>query len=655
MILPGSASLVLSAVQQIVKLGGRLDRLMAQKTAAQAQLVLGMPTVRVDNLPAQCALALQQLNATAGQAPDPFGADRATFTAEAANPTAVFDQLFLKYFPEEVAKTTFNPDAAYLAQLQAAFPTLDWSDLSVRVAAFALSAGPSNDQIGFTGRVALAVADTLLEFGAENTALFVRDEKLQGVVQSVLERFAQPEWDQFESWNPLLQTALGITLNSALDVAHALPSENPWLDATLDALVKARAASPTPDDFLLGLMQGKGVPLLLSQGLLVAADRLDASSAASFKQVAADVLRAAAPIIQNSANPTLGQFLQDHWGDLLRAGLTSLEKHGSTLLAPGQPLLSGVLTAMVGQLAQTPNAQFLSSDTLYRLADAAIDAVAANPAQLATLTNAPWLQQFLADAATTAQQLTARNLFTRAAADALLADALGVLAKNPSLVVGSNPATLTLASSIFTALAAVPNLTTAGTRTLGETALRAALTSLAQNPQLVSTKFAPVVTAVATQLAGWVGAGQITSAQAAALASAVIDAISRNPQLYAGATNGIAQAVLSAVQGAFSANAAWAQRLLVDTANQTLLAYARAGGSPGAPTLAAQVQQLLLQVLGSGLQVAQTQLGQSTDLAGIPPILGGLVAQALRGNLTALDPTSPAFIAAFKSLAPQTA
>jgi hypothetical protein len=655
MILPANASLILSAVQQIVKLGGRLDRLMAQKTAAQADLVLRVPTVRIDNLPAQCALAKQQLAATLGQTPDPFGADRATFTAEAANPTVVFDELFLKYFPDQVAQSTFNPDAAYLAQLQTAFPTVNWNDLSVRIAAFALAAGPSNRQIGYTGRMALAVADTLLEFGAENTALFVRNPKLQAVAQSVLQRFAQPDWDSFDSWNPLLQTALSTSLNSALDVAHSLPPKNAWLDATLDALVEARASSPKPDDFLLGLVQGKGVPLLLSQSLLVAADRLDSASAASFRPVVASVLQAAAPLIQNTGNPALGQFFKDHWGDLIRAGLTSLEKHGPTLLVPDQPILSGVLTAMVGQLAKTPNAHFLSSDTVYRLADAALDTVAANPALLTSLTTAPWLNQFLASAVTTAHQLTARNLFTRAAADALLADALDVLAKNPSLIVNGNPATLRLAEAIFTALAAVPNLTNAGTRKLGETALRAALDSLGQNPQLVSTQFAPVVTAVASQLAGWVGASQITSAQAAALASAAIDAVSRNPQLYASATSGIAQAVLGAVHGTFSNNAAWAPRLLVETANETLLAYARTGNSPGAPTVAANVQQLLTQVLISGLQVAQAELGQSTDLAGIPPILGGLAAKALRGNLTEIDPTSPQFLAAFRSLAPQTA
>jgi hypothetical protein len=655
MILPGNASLVLSVVQQILKLGGRIDRLMAQKTAAQSGLVLGMPTVRIDNLPAQCALVLRKIAATAGQDPDPFGPDRATLTTEAGNPTAVFDQLFLKYFPEEVAKTTFNPDAAYLADLKSAFPTIAWDDLSVRIAAFSLAAGPGNQQISYTGRVALAVADSIIEFGAENTALFVRDPKLQGIVQSVLQRFARPEWDQFDSWNPLLQTALSVTLNSALDVADQLSSSNPWLDAVLDALVKARTTSHTPDDFLLGLVQGKGVPLLLSQGLLVAAGRLDAAQASSFKLVAADVLRAAAPLIQNAANPSLSRFFKDHWGDLLRAGLASIDKHGDALLSPAHPLLNGVLQAMVAQLALTPDRQLLTSDTLYRLTDAAIGVVAANPAELTGLDSKPWLRIFITATATSAQKLTARNLFTREAADALLADALGVLAKHPSLVVNGNPTTLTLTSTVFSALATVPSLTRASARTLGETAVRAALNSIAQNPQLVSTQFAPVVTAVATQLAGWIGNGQITSDQAAGLASAVIDAIARNPQLYAGATNGIANAVLNAVQGGFPAGSPWAARLLVTTARETLLAYGRAGGAAAAPTVTAQIQQLLTTVLASGLQVAQTQLGQTTDLDGIPRILAGLVAQALRGDLTVLSPTSPQFIAAFRALAPQTA
>ena len=49
MILPGNAALILSAVQQLIKLGGRIDNLMAQRTAVESQLVLGMPAVRLGN------------------------------------------------------------------------------------------------------------------------------------------------------------------------------------------------------------------------------------------------------------------------------------------------------------------------------------------------------------------------------------------------------------------------------------------------------------------------------------------------------------------------------------------------------------------------------------------------------------------------------
>jgi hypothetical protein len=656
MILPGSASLILSAVQQILKLGGRIDGLLAQRAATQSQLVLGMPALRLGNLLAQVTLVRQSLAATVGQVPDPFGADRAALQRQVANPDAGFDPLFDKYFPDQATGLVLSPDAAYLAQLQQAFPGLDWTDPGTRIAACALAAGSDPAQVSYSARVALAVADTLLEFGAENTALFLRDARLQGVVHSVLTRFAQPDWAGFTTWNPLLQTALGTTLNAALDLAGQLPPQNPWLEGVLDALAQARAAAPQPDNYLLGLLQGEGVPLLLSQGLLVAsthlADDANHTQSAAFRQIAADVLSAAAPLIQQQGNPDLAQFFRDHWGDLLRAGLSSLDQHGDVLLAPGQSLLSGVLHALVQQLATTPDAGFLSSETLYHLADTAIGVVAANPAELNGLTTKPWLAAFLAAAAQSARQLTAKNLFTAAAADALLRDAIGVVGKYPNLIVNGSGLPVTLVGSVFTAVAQLPRL---DARTVGETALRSALAALAADPALAAKPFGPVVTTVATQLAGYVGQGQLTSDQAAALASAAIDAVARNPRVYAGAQNEIAGAVLAAVQSAFTTRSDWAARLLVETARQTLLAVARHGAPTVGAQPAAQLQQLLVTILSAGLGTAAAQLGTSTDLDGIPPILGGLVAQALRGNLTVFDPAAPEFQRAFAALADQIA
>ena len=652
MILPGNASLILSVAQQLIKLGGRIDSLMAQRAAAESNLVLGMPTLRLGNAQAQIALATQALADTTGQQPDPFSPDRAVLQQQVAQPDQKFDALFAKYFPDQVSALVISPDANYLAQLRQAFPGLDWQDPAVRIAAFAIAAGDNPQQISYTARIALAVADTLLEFGADNTALFVRDEKLRGIIESVLQRFAQPDWAGFTQWNPLLQTALKTTLNAALDVSEQLPAKNPWLDAVLDALVAARGAVPEKerDNYLLGLIQGKGVPLLLSQGLLIASNRLGHDQAAPFKLIAADLLAAAAPFIQDETNPDLGRFFRDHWGDLLRAGLTSLDQHGDTLLDPNKPLLNGVLKALVQQLSTIPDASFLTSETLYHLADTAIGVIAANPGEIPGLGNKPWLRDFLATAAQTAKQLTAKKLFTQEAAEALVLDAVGVLAENPGLIIRQQGLPLTLATDLF---AAVSQLQRPDARTIGEAAFRAALSAIATDASLAAGKFGPAITTVAGQLATLVGNGKITGAQAADIVTAAIEATARNPQLFAGLQKDIASLIITTVQEIVPDKSAtpWAGRLLVPIIREALLAAARSGGPAATNQPVAKLKALLADVLAGGLKLAADELGRSVDLDGIPPVLGGLVVRALRGDLKNFSPASADFATAFTLLA----
>ena len=652
MILPGTASLILSVAQQLIKLGGRLDRLMAQRAAVESDLVLSMPTLRLGNAQAQFALVTKALADTAGQQPDPFGPDRAALLKQLAQPDPGFDALFAKYFPDQLMGLGVSPDTEQLAALQKAFPGLDWKKPAIRIAAFAIAAGDNPQQISYTARIALAVTDTLLEFGADNTALFVRDEKLRGIIESVLQRFAQPDWAGYEQWNPLLQTALKTTLNAALDVGEQLPAKNPWLDGVLDALVAARAAVPEKDrdNYLLSLIQGEGVPLLLSQGLLVASDRLGQNQAAPFKLVAADVLAAAAPFIQNRANPDLGRFFRDHWGDLLRAGLTSLDKHGDSLLTPDQPLLNDVLKALVQQLSTTPDAGFLTSETLHQLADTAIDIVAANPGEIPGIENKPWLREFLATAAQTAKQLTAKKLFTKEAAEALVLDAIGVLAQHPDLIVKQQGLPLTLATDVLTAVARLKRL---DARTLVEAALRATLNAIANDASLAAGKFGSAITTVASQLATLVGNGKITGTQAADIATAAIGATARNPQLFAGLQKDIAGLVITTVQEIVpnKPDAPWASRLLVPIISEVLLAVARSGGPAATSQPIAKLKTLLSDVLAGGLKLASDELGRSIDLDGIPPVLGGLIARALRGDLKNFTPTSSDFAIAFATLA----
>jgi len=652
MILPANASLILSAVQQLIKLGGRIDALLAAKTAVQADLVLGLPKLKLANLASQVALARKTLQATAGQQPDPFGSDRPLLQQQVnqAQPDASFDALFAKYFPDASNGLLVNPDAAYLAQLQENFPGLNWKDPGVRLAAFALASGTDDQQVSYNARVALAVADTLFEFGAEHTALFVRDDKLRGIAQIVLQRFAAPEWDKFTNWNPLLQTALKSALNAALDVSEKLPPENPWLAGVLDALIDSRTAATQPDNFLLGLVHGDGFRSLLSHGLLVASDRLDDAQADNFRLIAADMLKAAAPLIQDPANPNFRQFFNDHWGDLLRAGLSSVDQHGDDLLQGANPLLRDALKAMVRQLAATPDAGFLTSDTLYLLADTAIGIVAENPGEIPGLETKPWLREFLASAAQTAKQLTAKKLFTPNAAEALVLDAISVLAKHPDLIIKQQGLPLTLATDVLTAVAQLKRL---DARLIGEATIRAALGAIGSDASLASGKFGPAIVAVTGKLAELVGQGKFTATQAAEIATAAIEATARNPQLFAALPKDLASMIVTTVQENVpdTPAAPWAGRLLVPLIREALLAVARSGGPAAANQPVAKFKALLADVLSGGLKLAATELGRSVDLDGIPPVLGGLIVHALRGDLKNFAPNSADFATAFTSLA----
>lgn len=652
MILPGNASLILSITQNLIKLGGRIDNLLAEKAAVQSSVVLGMPAVRIDDIVKQKKLVADALAAHAGVKPDPFGSDRAVLEAELVkSPVGPdFFRLLAKYCPDATAAQLIDPDAAYLAKLRSACPGPDWKDPAVRLTAFALAAGTDQRELSYSSRIALSVADTFLEFGAENTALFVKDKNLETALKSVLQRFAEPEWGEFENWHPLLQAALRATLNAALDVGEKLPPNNPWLNGVLDALVDARKDATNPDDFVLGLVRGEGFPSLLAHGLLNASNRLADDQANAFKQVAADVLKKGADLIKAGGRPGFRTFFNDHWGDLLRAGLTSVEAHGDQLLTGANPLLRDVLNAVTHQLSQTADSDFLTSDTLFHLTDAAIAVVAANPGEIPGLENKPWLRDFIAAAAGSAKQLTARKLFTGEAAEALLLDAVDVLAKNPELIIKQPGLPLTLVTDVLKAVAQLKRL---DARQIGEAALRATLSAISSDPSLAGSKFGPAIVTVTGKLAALVGTGKITGAQATEIAVAAIDATARNPKIFADLQKGVADAVIAAVQKTVpdTAAAPWAGRMLVTLASNTLLAVARTGGPAATNKPAAEFEKLLTDILGAGLQLAQTELGTSLDLEGVPSVVAGLVERALRGDLQNLNPAAPDFVVAFKTLA----
>jgi len=648
MISAATAALAVSAAKGFIKLGARIDALLAEKAAVQAGLVLAMPDVYNGPSALQKIKQLKQyLAGTEGALADPLGPedrrDLATELPKADPDVAFIGDCYRRVYPERLAAAAFSPDAAYVAELRRLLPTFNLDDPDTLAAAFQVTAGKDDRSVGYGARLGLLVADVVAEFGAENTARFVRDPGLRDTVQAVLERFARPELESFTAWSPLLRHALGATLNGVLDAPGALRDDPQWLGALLDVLRDARADPAGGDDFVLGLFQGSGYPLLLGKGLARAAEVLAEDEADAFRQLAADLLKEATPLAASSAS--FGAFFADHWGDLLRAGLQAMESHGPALLKDQPELLRDVLVGMIAELKEIPAANLLSSETLSRLGDAAIAAVAANPALLeAKVGGQPWLRALVVSCVNTMARDGLRLSFSREGLEDIVSDAAGVLAAHPELISDPENAGVVrdVVGGILRAVAELPSL---DARNIATAAAGGTLRALADNPGLADTRYAALVAAFCGRLAELVQARSLTGMDATAIATAAVETLLENPALFDEAKSNLAIAVLDAVLHAAGKDPARLLhgRRVAETLHEVLAAVATAGKAKLQGVALAVATDRLAQVVTDALEPISDELGRRLALPGVPAVIGGLVAAWARGEFVAVKPGAADF------------
>ena len=246
MISPSTAALVISVARGVIKFGQRLDALRTEKQVVEADLALAMPQVYAGPSKLNKVRELKKYAAEiqASGSASVLGKKRHDeLTEELKNKKPdeeLVDECYDLLFPEAETTAMLSPDTLYVQTLREKFTDFDLSDTDCVAAAFYISAGKDTRQIGIGGRVGLLVADVIAEFGAENTALFVRDAGVRRVVQITLEKFAQPELEKFDAWSPLLRHAMNTTLNGLLDARGSLVADSQWLVSLMDALVEAR-------------------------------------------------------------------------------------------------------------------------------------------------------------------------------------------------------------------------------------------------------------------------------------------------------------------------------------------------------------------------------------------------------------------------------
>jgi hypothetical protein len=651
MITSEAASLTLSIAQGLIKLGGRVDRLMAEKEAITGNYILPMPPVRSGPGGIEMVQDIKTLLAeTRDKTPDPLEPHRTKIEElleqDTPDPKKV-SEWYKRFFPHRAKYALINPDDEYLKELKRRFPSLDLNDESTLYAAFSIAAGRDEREIGYPWRVALTVVDVLAEFGADNTAMIVHDDKIRPVVRSLLERFSEPDLELYSMWSPLLRHALSSTLNGVLDSREAWQGESEWITAMFDALVSARETGG--DDYLLGLIQGKGYRLLISEGLSEAATLLNDEDAGSFERIMGDVLKEAAPLVKTHTRG-FGPFFQDHWGDLFRAGLQSLEKQGPTILKGESPLLRETLLAMVRELAKTSSAELLSSETVFHLADAAIAAVAEKPELITGDIGEPWLKLLITSVTETIGYQGIRRSFRKEGIEIIVNETLADFAEHPELIIEEPGLLQEITGSVLKKLGGVHRCEA---ETIATAAVEGALRAVSENPALLGTRYAEMIADFTGKVGEHVAAKTLTGIQASRIVSAATGAIMGNTVLFMEYENKVAETVLDTVLKAAEKdemNMLYGT-VLVSVVDGLFHTVARHGRTLIGNGTLDQLADRLLDILSAGLACAKEQLGRNLDVPSLPAVLSELVAWVAQEKGVLVDPKDNGFKNHFSALA----
>jgi hypothetical protein len=315
-------------------------------------------------------------------------------------------------------------------------------------------------------------------------------------------------------------------------------------------------------------------------------------------------------------------------------------------LLKAQPeLLRDVLVGMVKELEEIPQANLLSHETLFRVADAAIAAVAAKPELLtAQVGGEPWLRALLKSFVNTVARDGIKLAFSREGLEAIVTDAAGVFADHPELITDAENAGLVrdVVGGILRAVSELPSL---DARNIATAAASGALRGIAAHPGLVDTRYAKLITGFCERLAELVQARTITGLDASAIALAAVETLIHNPVLFDAARSNLAAAVLNAivrVAGDSPVNLLVGVTL-VDTVREVLDALARFGKAQLETAALDVATDRLAEVIEDALAEVSLELGRRVDVRGVPALVGGIVGAWARGDLVKIDPDSPAF------------
>lgn len=655
MITTEAAGLVISIARGLIKLNNRVDLVLAEKVAVESKLPLIQPAMILTPPPEVTIPALQKLlqESDPDDPNDAIRPDREAISIAVNNALGgeqnddILMEFMRKHLPAQALGETIDLNGEVIQAIGKTRPEWDMNDTDIRVAAFSISPGKDSRQKGYPWRLALTIADVLAEFGAETPGLFTRDAQTQGIIKAILQRFADADLQTADSGSELLRAALSATLNGALDARMHYDIKEEWLEALLDALQAGRTAANGSDEFLIGLVQGRGYPLLVGALFEETATRLADEDAKVFEVIAADVLQVAADHFKRRTN--FGGYLKEHWGELLRATLGSLVDHGRELMHDQTPLVQEVVVKVLAQLADTPNHKFLTEDMLTGVVDAAVGAVAAKPEFLEGIDD-EWLRTLVRSITITVAGQGIRDTFSRDGLTRIISETLDTFADHPELIIDHPGLGQSLVKGV---LAKLSGLDRFNAENLANAAVGGALDVIAHQPGLVDSNYPTLVASLAGKIAGLVKERSLTGIQGSELLRAMAESVAENEKLFLEGQSKLAEIIVDTVLTASKGENGRlvAGMALVDAVQQVMEAIAAHGQTALDRQPLNKLSESLIEVLEAGLARAQDQLGRQLGTSAVPSVLGALVAAWARGEIAAIDPGNADFQELFMELA----
>lgn len=659
----------LSLASALVKLGGRLDQIVAGQAATRSPLAFpNAVQIRPPSVGDMTDILSQYVAEQQGMpvAEREVTAEDLDLIEQAiANPNRVEATLVpvMEDFVPDRLKFEIKDDAAWAATALTAFgeeglAPLDSEQAGIELLYF-LGPGADRREQGLPWQIGTTVFGTLAEFTVQNQQTLIRDEASRALISTLLTRLATRELLAIADGRMLVRHVLKATLNAVVDVREDIDQDNPWLEALFDALADARAAQPEAErnDYLVGLLSGRGYKAFVTELIEEGAEQLGDEEAPAYHKVLAEVLKEAATRARaapDTANVEL--FFQEHWTDLARAGLKSVEVHGPVLLEGTAPLLKESLIAAVGALAETNQRRLFTSESLILATEAAIAAVAARPELFGDEQGAAWMKTFYGGFAAIVADAGLRKTFSGQGISRIAQEIAGRLAEQPQLLFEDPGLAQELAAQILKKIADSPSLSS---EMLATAAIDAALSAVADNPHLLKkgdaqpTTFAQVIAAIAGPVAELVREQTLSGIRGADLLETVIRAVASNPELYTEIQPELARLIVARIVEAAAEDrmnllTGDAVVALVDTVLTVIAQRGRAllvGGS------AAVLADRITVVIKAGLEAAGKELGRQLDRPAVVLVVGLLVEAWARGEVEDVRIDDAGFQLLFSQLA----